>query len=117
MRDSSAAKPAPEQPDSLDASEFTAQVSAIAALNEPLRRALYTYVLSRPEAVGREEAAQAVGIARELAAFHLDKLLEQGLLDVEYRRRSGRSGPGRTAGQALPAIRPPAGDLAPRSSL
>jgi len=35
-----------------------------------------------------------VGITRELAAFHLDKLLEEGLLDVEYRRLSGRSGPG-----------------------
>jgi len=29
-----------------------------------------------------------------LAAFHLDKLLEQGLLDVEFRRISGRAGPG-----------------------
>jgi predicted ArsR family transcriptional regulator len=104
MRASSAAEPAPEQPDSLDASEFTVQVSAIAALKEPVRRALYAYVLSRPEAVGREEAAQAVGIARELAAFHLDKLLEQGLLDVEYRRRSGRSGPG--AGRPAKLYRP-----------
>lgn len=81
-------------PDPLDSPELASQISAIAALNEPLRRALYTYVVSRPDAVGRDEAGEAVGITRELAAFHLDKLLEEGLLAVEYRRLSGRSGPG-----------------------
>lgn len=74
--------------------DVAAQISAIAALNEPIRRALYTYVAEQPGPVGRDEAAEAVGITRELAAFHLDKLLEEGLLDVEYRRLSGRSGPG-----------------------
>jgi predicted ArsR family transcriptional regulator len=82
------------EPDTRDPAGLTAQISAIAALNEPIRRALYAYVVERPEAVGRDEAAEAVGITRELAAFHLDKLLEEGLLDVEYRRLSGRSGPG-----------------------
>jgi predicted ArsR family transcriptional regulator len=85
---------------------LASQISAVAALNEPVRRALYTYVLQTPEAVGRDEAAQAVGITRELAAFHLDKLLEEGLLDVEYRRLSGRSGPG--AGRPAKLYRPSA---------
>jgi predicted ArsR family transcriptional regulator len=78
----------------LDAAELTAQISAISILNEPLRRALYAYVLRRTDAVGRDEAGKAVGITRELAAFHLDKLLEEGLVDVEYRRLSGKDGPG-----------------------
>jgi predicted ArsR family transcriptional regulator len=90
----------------LGSAELTSQISAVAALNEPVRRALYTYVAQKPEAVGREEAAQAVGITRELAAFHLDKLLEEGLLDVEYRRISGRSGPG--AGRPAKLYRPSA---------
>jgi predicted ArsR family transcriptional regulator len=77
-----------------DAAEVTAQISAISILNEPLRRALYAYLLSQPGAVGREEAGQGVGITRGLAAFHLDKLLEEGLVDVEYRRLSGKDGPG-----------------------
>jgi predicted ArsR family transcriptional regulator len=77
-----------------DGAEVTAQIAAISILNEPLRRALYAYVLSRTEAVGRDEAGKAVGITRELAAFHLDKLLEEGLVDVEYRRLSGKDGPG-----------------------
>jgi predicted ArsR family transcriptional regulator len=90
----------------LGSAELTSQISAVAALNEPVRRALYTYVSQKPEAVGREEAAHAVGITRELAAFHLDKLLEEGLLDVEYRRISGRSGPG--AGRPAKLYRPSA---------
>lgn len=90
--------------DPLDSPELASQISAIAALNEPLRRALYAYVLGQPDAVGRDEAAQAVGIARELAAFHLDKLLDEGLLAVEYRRLSGRSGPG--AGRPAKLYRP-----------
>ena len=84
--------------------ELASQIAAVAALNEPVRRALYTYILQKPEAVGREEAARAVGITRELAAFHLDKLLEEGLLEVEYRRISGRSGPG--AGRPAKLYRP-----------
>jgi predicted ArsR family transcriptional regulator len=84
--------------------ELASQISAVAALNEPVRRALYTYILQKPEPVGREEAAQAVGISRVLAAFHLDKLVEEGLLDVEYRRISGRSGPG--AGRPAKLYRP-----------
>jgi predicted ArsR family transcriptional regulator len=70
------------------------QVAGVAALNDPIRRALYLYVVNSADAVGREEAAAAVGIQRALAAFHLDKLTEQGLLDVEFRRLTGRSGPG-----------------------
>jgi predicted ArsR family transcriptional regulator len=83
-----------ENSEALGSADVAAQISAIAALNEPIRRSLYTYLVERPGPVGRDEAAEAVGITRELAAFHLDKLLEEGLLDVEYRRLSGRSGPG-----------------------
>jgi predicted ArsR family transcriptional regulator len=77
-----------------DPSDLEDQISAIAALNEPVRRSLYRYAVAQAAAVGRDEAAQAFGISRELAAFHLDKLVEHGLLDVEYRRLSGRQGPG-----------------------
>ncbi|HWH23276.1 MAG TPA: transcriptional regulator [Candidatus Limnocylindria bacterium] len=42
----------------------------------------------------RDATAGAVGISRGLAAFHLDRLAEAGLLEVQYRRRSGRAGPG-----------------------
>ena len=70
------------------------ELEAMAALREPKRRRLYQYVERQPHAVSRDEAAEAIGISRALAAFHLEKLVELGLLKAEYRRLSGRSGPG-----------------------
>ncbi len=69
-------------------------IAAIGALSEPVRRRLYDYVARQHEAVGRGDAAAALRIGRPLAAFHLDRLARDGLLEVEYRRLSGRSGPG-----------------------
>lgn len=69
-------------------------VGAIALLAEPQRQRLYELVSASRDAVGRDDAAEALGISRELAAFHLDRLVAGGLLETEYRRRSGRSGPG-----------------------
>ncbi|CAL9357966.1 hypothetical protein SUDANB1_00598 [Streptomyces sp. enrichment culture] len=69
-------------------------VSAVAALDEPTRRRLYDHVVRRPEPVSRDEAAAALGLARQTAAFHLDRLADESLLDVVYERRSGRTGPG-----------------------
>jgi len=69
-------------------------IQAVALLEEPNRRRLYELVTISREPISREEAAAALGISRELAAHHLDRLLDAGLLEVEYRRRGGRSGPG-----------------------
>ena len=66
----------------------------MAVLADPVRRDLYEYVADAGHEVGRAEAADAVGVARTLAAFHLDKLVEAGLLEVAHRRLTGRSGPG-----------------------
>lgn len=74
--------------------DFAAQVSGVAALADPIRRTLYLYVAAQPSPVSRDEASQRVGVARHTAKFHLDKLVEEGLLDTEYRRLSGRQGPG-----------------------
>jgi predicted ArsR family transcriptional regulator len=69
-------------------------IAAIASLDEPVRRELYLYVSRRGREVGRDEAARTLHISRALAAFHLDKMVELGLLDAAYRRLSGRQGPG-----------------------
>ncbi|MER6176587.1 transcriptional regulator [Streptosporangium sp. NPDC001681] len=66
----------------------------VAVLHDPVRRAVYDYVTSRGQEVGRNEAAEAVGIQRTLAAFHLDRLVEAGLLDAGFRRLTERTGPG-----------------------
>ena len=70
------------------------QIARIAVLDEPLRRELYFFVSSQAGEVSRDQAAKALRVSRALAAFHLDKLVEGGLLEVTYRRISGRSGPG-----------------------
>jgi predicted ArsR family transcriptional regulator len=69
-------------------------VHAVALLAEPIRRRLYEHVVSQAGPVDRDQAAAAVAIGRSLAAFHLDRLVDGGLLATEYHRRSGRSGPG-----------------------
>jgi predicted ArsR family transcriptional regulator len=74
--------------------DFAGQVSRVAALAEPVRRDLYDFVVAQPEAVSRDQAAEALHVARHTAKFHLDRLVEEGLLDVEFRRLTGRSGPG-----------------------
>ncbi|MFD5541988.1 helix-turn-helix transcriptional regulator [Streptomyces sp. NPDC127079] len=68
--------------------------AVLGVLGDPVRRRLYRHVAATPGAVGRDAAAEAVGVTRSLAAFHLDKLVEAGLLDVSFQRLSGRTGPG-----------------------
>jgi predicted ArsR family transcriptional regulator len=70
------------------------QIGAVAALGGRARGALYDYVAAQREPVSRDQAAQAVGIGRPLAAFHLDRLVQEGLLEASYRRLGDRSGPG-----------------------
>jgi predicted ArsR family transcriptional regulator len=70
------------------------EISVVAALNDPVRRRLYDYIAMQPHGVSRSEAAAAAGIQRTLAAFHLDRLAEAGLVDVTFRRPDGQAGPG-----------------------
>ncbi|SRR6266487_4154325 len=70
------------------------EIERLALLEDPVRRSLYVHVVGEGDYVSRDQAAAAVGVARGLAAFHLDKLADEGLLDVVYRRPAGRSGPG-----------------------
>lgn len=70
------------------------QAAGIGSLAEPVRRALYEYVVAQSQPVGREEAAVAVDVPGHKANFHLDRLVDEGLLEVEFRRLTGRTGPG-----------------------
>jgi predicted ArsR family transcriptional regulator len=72
----------------------TSGLAALSGLDDPARGRLYDFVSGRDEPVGRDEAAAAAGIGRPLAAYHLDKLVELGLLTASYRRPEGRRGPG-----------------------
>jgi predicted ArsR family transcriptional regulator len=70
------------------------QLAAVSTLGEPTRRALYEHVVAAGAWVSRDEAADALDLERATAAHHLDRLAADGLLDVDYQRRSGRTGPG-----------------------
>lgn len=69
-------------------------LAALSSLEDPVRARLYRIVSDNDMAMGRDEAAAAAGIGRPLAAYHLDKLVEFGLLTATYQRPPGRGGPG-----------------------
>jgi predicted ArsR family transcriptional regulator len=78
----------------MDQRTIDQQLTGLSGLGDPLRRALYRHVVERGVPVSRDDAALAVGISRPLAAYHLDKLVDDGLLEARYQRRGGRQGPG-----------------------
>jgi predicted ArsR family transcriptional regulator len=79
---------------------------SVAVLVDPVRRALFDYVSRQDHPVSREEAAEIRGVSRSLAAFHLDKLVEAGLLCARYEAPQDQPrGRGRT-----PKVYEPASD-------
>lgn len=72
----------------------SSRLAAVASIHDPLRRALFDFVSASATAVGRDEAARALSMARGTAAFHLDRLVDDGVLTVEFKRLSGKTGPG-----------------------
>ena len=83
-----------QQPSGDDFDGFAQRVSRVSALADPIRRALYHFVAHQSGAVSRDQAAAGLEIPRHTAKFHLDKLVDEGLLIPEYKRLSGRTGPG-----------------------
>lgn len=81
-------------------------IAAVAVLNDPTRTALFAWIRRCDEPVTREAAAQAVGISRKLAAFHLDRLVGAGLLET-----AATTGP-RRVGRAPKLYRPADQDVA-----
>jgi predicted ArsR family transcriptional regulator len=74
--------------------DFARRVAGVAALADPIRRELYLYVSGQTAPVSRDQASDALGIARHTAKFHLDKLADEGLLEISFKRFSERRGPG-----------------------
>lgn len=79
---------------SIPAPTWRQRLGALASLGEDRRRALYLLVRDAARPVGRDEAADAVGISRAAAAAHLDRLVEDGVLGATFAKPTGRGGPG-----------------------
>lgn len=82
-------------------------VRAVGALDDDLRRRMYVFLREVGRPATRDEVAAETGVSRKLAAFHLDKLVDRGLLEATYARPPGRSGrgAGRTAKYYEPSTR------------
>jgi predicted ArsR family transcriptional regulator len=109
--------------ETMTSDQASADVAAVASLDEPTRRRIYDHVSAQRLPVSRDDVADALGAPRRTAAFHLDRLAELGLLSVSFARRSGRSGPGagrpaklyqRCAGELSVSLPPRQYDLAGR---
>jgi predicted ArsR family transcriptional regulator len=94
----------------MDSMPSDRDLAAIGLLQDPVRRALYGHVAAAGGEVSRNQAAEAVGVQRGLAAFHLDKLVEAGLLEASFRRLGERRGPG--AGRPAKLYRRATGEVA-----
>jgi predicted ArsR family transcriptional regulator len=84
-------------------SSDSAALSAVAVLADEHRQRMYAFIRRAGVPVTRDEAAAAVGISRKLAAFHLDKLVEAGLLRASFDRPAGLRRAGRTPKAYAPA--------------
>jgi predicted ArsR family transcriptional regulator len=85
------------------------RVAAVASLGDEKRRQLFQLVASSGGAVGRDDAADALGLPRSTASFHLDKLVQDGLLAVEFHKAAGKAGPG--SGRPAKMYRPAANEV------
>lgn len=70
------------------------EIASLSTLDDAVRAEIFFHVARSGEYVTRDQAAKALGITRRTAALHLDKLAEAGLVDVSFKRVTGRTGPG-----------------------
>lgn len=77
-----------------DDDALTVQLARVCSLGDRTRRRLYDWVVNQPLPVSRDTISNALDIERSLAAYHLDKLVDHGLLVATFSRPSGRGGPG-----------------------
>lgn len=89
--------------------ETERHIAGIASLDQPLRRDLYRLLSEANGWITRDEAAEALGVPRSVAAFHLDKLADAGVVEVRFERTTGRTGPG--AGRPSKFYRPSEDEL------
>ncbi len=90
-------------------SDLESIAASLGALEDDVRRRMYLFIRGQARPVSRDEAAKEAGVSRKLAAFHLDKLVDRGLLKAHYARPPERRGPG--AGRPAKLYEPAGAEL------
>ncbi|HEY4569737.1 MAG TPA: helix-turn-helix domain-containing protein [Kribbella sp.] len=82
-------------------------IQAVATLSDESRRRMFEFCRRAGRPISRDEAAAAAGISRKLAAFHLERLVDAGLLRGHF-EHAGRL---RKVGRAPKLYEPVDADL------
>ena len=78
----------------MESSSTSAQEPDVAALADPVRRALYRALVRSPVPLSRDQLVRMLNLAPSTAAFHLEKMAREGLLETESKKLGTRTGPG-----------------------
>lgn len=84
-----------------------AAIEALTALGDESRRRMFEFARRAGRPISRDDAATEVGISRKLAAFHLERLVDAGLLRSHF----GHPGRLRKVGRAPKLYEPTDADL------
>ncbi len=81
-------------------------MDAFSGIAQPELRELVLFARSQAGPVSADDAAAHFRVHRTVARGRLERLVEAGLLDVAFERRSGRTGPGAGRPTKLYSVRP-----------
>jgi predicted ArsR family transcriptional regulator len=81
-------------------------VDALSGIAQPELREVVLFVRSQAGPVSADDLAAHFRIHRTVARGRLERLVDAGLLDAAFERRSGRSGPGAGRPTKLYSVRP-----------
>ncbi|WP_181034167.1 metalloregulator ArsR/SmtB family transcription factor [Arthrobacter sp. GMC3] len=70
------------------------QFDAVACLGDPVRKQLFELLKASAKPLSRDECAATLGLPKSTVRTHLDRLVTQGLLLVDFQKMGGRTGPG-----------------------
>jgi len=70
------------------------RLAAMASLGDPVRKKLFLLLRASPDALSCEDCAAALGLPKSTIRAHLDRLVAEGLMMVEFRKTGARTGPG-----------------------
>lgn len=86
-----APSPAELKPSNLNADQ---SLRAVASLGDPVRKRLFQLVRDSAHALSRDDCAATLGLPKSTIRAQLDRLVEEKLLAVQFRKIGERTGPG-----------------------